>query len=153
MVRLLPCSLYHLTEIDYGDEAERRQIIERLSQNSDAGSYILPNIARTIVEEAPDHQRILACFGFWPMWPGAVRAWTMLTDEVLDRRPLTLHRIVKGELQRFTEAMQLRRIEAVVRHDHQVGHRWIQRLGFKWEGLMRKYGINGEDFDLYARCP
>lgn len=162
MIRVVPAALHHLVGIDYGDKDAQRSILQMVEQQHDAGSWMLTHVARTIIETdfptdisdpiLPAEPRILACFGFWPMWPGCVRAWTMLTTEVLERRPKTLHRVIRGELEDFIQKLTLRRVEAVVDHDHEAGHRWIQRLGFEWEGLMRNYGINAEPCDLYARC-
>jgi len=43
------------------------------------------------------------------------------------------------------------RIQAVVRTDWLVAIRFIERLGFKREGLMKKFGPDGNDFYLYGR--
>ncbi len=48
--------------------------------------------------------------------------------------------------------MALVRVEAVVKSDFAAGVRWVEHLGFKREGTMRNYGIDGVgDYDLYAR--
>jgi RimJ/RimL family protein N-acetyltransferase len=45
--------------------------------------------------------------------------------------------------------MDLDRIQTVVDAEHTVSHKWVERMGFKNEGLMRKY-LGGRDFYRYA---
>ena len=34
--------------------------------------------------------------------------------------------------------------------DHDIAHSWLASLGAKREGLLRSYGVNGEDFELWS---
>lgn len=109
---------------------------------------IVSSSARTLVNES----EVLACFGIWPLWPGVGRAWAMLSETILLRYPLTLHREVSQCLGYIEERDDYHRIEAVVRVGHAAGHRWIRRLGFRREGLMQNYGYGGTiGYHLYAR--
>ena len=95
--------------------------------------------------------RPIAAVGVTPCWPGRGQAWTILSDEVIRDHGLSLTRMTRWHLNDVTERGKLRRIEATVRAGHRAGHRWMHALGFKREGLMRRYGPEGEDHHLYAR--
>lgn len=41
-------------------------------------------------------------------------------------------------------------MEAYAERNHAEAHRWLKLLGFKSEGLMRKF-YNGRDYVLYAK--
>lgn len=148
-----PCTPQDLLEIKIAGQLddERRQIMGNLAAHEDPDA-MLQESARTIWRD----DRVLACFGVWPMWAGVSRAWSMITEEMRES-PLTLHRYVLAELADVEERQNLVRIEAVVRFGYSAGHRWIRSLGFQREGLMKNYGIGGApDFHLYARtrsCP
>jgi hypothetical protein len=43
------------------------------------------------------------------------------------------------------------RIQAVVRSDWPRSRRWVERLGFVCEGVMRSFGPDGKDYCMYAR--
>lgn len=44
----------------------------------------------------------------------------------------------------------VRRVEARSLVNHDIAHRWLASLGAKREGLLRGFGVNGEDFELWA---
>lgn len=46
----------------------------------------------------------------------------------------------------------LRRLEATSAVQFAAGCRWLELLGFAREGVMRRYGLDGADHILYARC-
>ncbi len=43
-----------------------------------------------------------------------------------------------------------RRLQVITYTEHDIAHGWIEALGAKREGLLRSYGRNGEDFNVYA---
>lgn len=54
-------------------------------------------------------------------------------------------------VRRFLDIPKLRRIEASTEATFSQGCRWLELLGFQNEGILRKYGPNGEDHIRYAR--
>ena len=143
-----PAKLADLRGFPYveAQEAERQRVMEILKATPEADT-ILSDAARTMSVDG----RVVGLFGIWPMWPGAGRAWTLLSHEVL-RYPKTLHRVVKNELADFIAKHEMRRVEAIIVAGHLTGERWIRRLGFLHEGTLRKYNLQGEDCEMYARC-
>ncbi|MCG8548240.1 MAG: hypothetical protein MJE12_28915 [Alphaproteobacteria bacterium] len=99
------------------------------------------SIAYTAVDD-----RVIACAGVIPVWPGRDCAWALLSDcgpTVFWR----VHRAVK----RFLDARLTRRIEMIVDPDHRAACRWARLLGFEEEGYMKSYSPDGRDALMFAR--
>ncbi len=45
---------------------------------------------------------------------------------------------------------ECRRLQVITSLDHDVSHRWLEGLGAEFEGVLRSYGRNGEDFAVYS---
>jgi hypothetical protein len=89
----------------------------------------------------------IACGGVVEHWPGRWEAWAVL-DGVSRKDFLAVHCAAKRILNELT----VRRIEAVVRVGYTVGIRWVRALGFQQEAArMKHYGVDGEDYSMYAR--
>ena len=95
---------------------------------------------------AIDGENVLGCGGVieWHMGTGTL--WLYVCADI-KRHAVRLHRAVA----RLLETVQLRRIEATTEVDWVESCRWLQLLGFEYEGLMRKYGPFGEDHARFAR--
>lgn len=91
--------------------------------------------------------RLIACAGLIQFWNGRAEAWAMI-DKDCRKEFMTLHNVVK----RFLEVCPVKRVEAVVDHGFEAGHKWVSLLGFKLEApYMKAYGLKGGDCSLYAR--
>lgn len=67
------------------------------------------------------------------------------------RHMLWLHRATARYLEAVQATHRLRRLEATVEKGFAVGCRWVELLGFEFEGEMRAFGANGETHLRYAR--
>lgn len=101
-----------------------------------------PGLAMTVW----DGDRILLCGGVIPTGPGAGLLWALLSAAA-GGRMVWMHRAT----QRFLALEPLRRLEASVQEGFPAGCRWLEMLGFKYEGPLEAYGPNGEDHLRYAR--
>lgn len=97
-----------------------------------------------------EEDRCIGAYGLIELWPGVARVWALFSSELLDSIPTVLALHVKRDLKR-AEELDLHRIEATVVASHQVGIGFLEWLGFEKEGLMRRYGPDGEDFILFAK--
>jgi len=95
---------------------------------------------------AREGERILMCGGVVPFLPNVGLLWALLAEDS-GRHMLWLHRAT----QRFLEMQTTRRLEASVEKGFSQGCRWLKLMGFQREGVMRAYGLNGEDHIRYAR--
>lgn len=90
--------------------------------------------------------QILMCGGMIPMGPTVGVLWALLSEAAASHM-LTLHRGVR----RFLEINPPRRLEATVEKGFPQGCRWLELLGFKPEGEMPGYGLNGETHLRYGK--
>ena len=73
-------------------------------------------------------------------------AWALIAEDI-GKDLYHMHKAVK----RFLEGTPIIRVEMSVNYNFDPGHRWARMLGFKAEGVMRKYYPDGSDAIMYAR--
>lgn len=105
----------------------------------------LPRISGSALT-AWDGERIMLCGGIMPMGPRIGVLWALLSADA-GTHMLWLHRATK----RFIEINPPKRLEASVEKGFPQGCRWLELLGFRFEGEMSAYGLNGETHLRYAR--
>lgn len=86
----------------------------------------------------------IACAGFHLPWEGRAVAWAVLSQSA-GRHMLELTRGVKRAL----ENCPAERIEAQVLASFGPGLRWAAALGFRPEGLLRRF-CRGEDYQAFV---
>lgn len=128
--------------------------VERI-QLQDAQRYVISHICVEYLKHlqavgpalsAEYEGRILACAGVAFQGFGMGVLWAFVSKDA-GRHFVTLDRCVRRLL---TCAPDLKRIEAATEASFKQGCRWLELLGFEQEGLMRRYGPNGEDHYRYA---
>ena len=90
----------------------------------------------------------IACGGILPLWKGVGEGW-VVTSDFVEKYPILFAKTVWRNMAALIESMDLERIQTVVDAEHDVSRKWVERMGFKSEGLMRKY-IGGRDYIRYA---
>jgi hypothetical protein len=95
---------------------------------------------------AEDNGEVLAIAGLAVQWENRAIAWSLVSANA-GKRFVKIHAAAK----RFLDAAPFRRIEANVDVGFTEGMRWMDLLGFKYEGLMAAYRPDGADMLLYAR--
>ena len=95
-----------------------------------------------------DAGEIVACFGLTLFWSGTAEAWLICSQNV--RNHIRLLHVCREALAFVRHRHDLKRIQAHVISDHDEAIRFVQHLGFKFEGRLRKYGPRGRDNDMYA---
>lgn len=91
--------------------------------------------------------RVVACAGVVPLWEGRADAWALVAQDI---GPLGMHRLhfaVARHLKRFS----FRRIEAACDASFLQAHRWLELLGFAYEGPLKAYTPDGRDCLRFAR--
>lgn len=93
-----------------------------------------------------DGESIVLCGGVLPTGPKQGVLWALLSAQA-GQHMLFLHRATR----RFIEIEPLRRLEASVEVGFPAGCRWLELLGFQYEGPLNAFGPHGEDHVRYAR--
>lgn len=96
-----------------------------------------------------DTGEVVACAGLaqWPDFPHVATAWAFVNRTISGAALLAVTRAVQSMLEIRNE----QRIEACCRADLEKARRWLEILGFQYEGPARKYGPDGSDFMRFAR--
>ena len=85
--------------------------------------------------------------GVKQLWDGVGEAWVLFSKNISSCK-FGIYRATKAILNRH---YTYHRIQAVVRADFPLGWRMVERLGFKLEGLLEKYGPDGSDYYMYTK--
>lgn len=89
----------------------------------------------------------IAAGGLTPTRRGLFEAWALLSRQARSRERFALFDFALAALDNFPH----RRIEATVRGDFPAACASLVRLGFDFEGVMRKAAWDGADLKLFAR--
>lgn len=92
--------------------------------------------------------KLVAIGGHCPVWQGRTILWGYLGADcgpALRVMTREVKRVVNDEL-----LVEFDRIEAYAERNHENGKQWLRMLGFKREGVMRKFML-GHDYIMYAK--
>jgi hypothetical protein len=90
----------------------------------------------------------IACGGILPLWAGVGEGW-VVTSPLVEKYPVLFAKTVWRTTFELLKNSDLDRIQTVIDAQHTVSQKWAERMGFRNEGLMRKY-LGGRDFYRYA---
>lgn len=90
-----------------------------------------------------------AIIGWHFITPGVLLAWGLFSERIR-RQPLSFHKMVL-KLIEFSKTQNVHRIQISVLCGFTEGWKWAEALGFKCEGIMKKYGNDQADYWLFAR--
>lgn len=92
--------------------------------------------------------QVIGCAGVSRAYGGVYAAWAFFSDEIRSY-PKWLHQTVLAYLTAVRRMERVSRLEALVLSESCRNCRWIERLGFRFESVALKAGINGEDCRRY----
>ena len=111
--------------------------------------YALAYSIRGEAHTIKDKGKIVGCAGVLSMWPGVAEAWTIFSKEAKEN-PFFIHRQTYRILRKIINKNQFRRVQAIVCSADPVSTKWIERLGFVKESVMKKFGADGSDHAMYV---
>ena len=111
----------------------------------------VPKTVMTDAVTVMDGEQPVAIIGSFVFVPGVVHLWGLISEDVR-AKPLAFHRVTRELLAYYEKTQKPRRIQMDVKASYIEGQKWAQALGFEYEGTMKRYGVNGEDFHLYGRA-
>ena len=135
-------------------EFEARHCTDLILQDAQSFTQPLlrmPDYAQALIDGGPHFSamldgRVIGCAGVWMIEPHRGIAWALLAEDI-GKSIFHMHKAVK----RFLEEVEIQRIETAVDYNFHAGHRWAKMLGFRAEGVMRRFFPDGHDAILYAR--
>ncbi len=93
---------------------------------------------------------VIACYGVCILWPGVASCWTLPNTKLVQKFPVKFHKSVMNALESCIDGFELHRVYTTVLKTFATSMRWLERMGFKEEAYLKKYGPNGEDMIQYA---
>ena len=92
---------------------------------------------------------ILFCAGIVLIMPGVGEAWSFC-DIAVRKHPRDVLHYQKKYLLKEMEIRKLHRVQAHCLTSWKTAYRFLERIGFQCEGLIRKYDPEGRDYYLYS---
>lgn len=89
---------------------------------------------------------VIAVAGLVTFWPGRAQVWALMSGHIHDYG-WAVHRHVV----RYLSGCFVRRLECVIDPRFPASVAWAIRLGFQKESRMKRYGLHGQDMDMYVR--
>lgn len=144
---IVPFETEHLKKLKlrpeeaYMEQMDRDELARQLSQKGPAYSVFYKDKSK---------DKLLVCAGIVILWPSVGEAWSFCDVEVR-RFSREIYVYISSSLNELIKQYNLHRIQAHALTIWRSAYRFLERLGFEREGIMKRYGINGEDYYLYAR--
>ena len=93
---------------------------------------------------------VIASAGIKPLWNGVGEGWIVASDKMPNKK-LSVINLIKENFDNMIHDNGFVRVQAGVRFDWPEAKRFAEFLGFEHEGIMRKYGPDGQDYYRMAR--
>jgi hypothetical protein len=93
--------------------------------------------------------KILGMGGVVQTWQGVAVAWLLTACEI-EQHKIFFHKTIIAMLGKAIKELSLHRIDVTVLAEHTTSQKWLERLGFKREGLMQGFDSQGNDYYRYA---
>lgn len=93
----------------------------------------------------------IVCFGVAPQWPGVAELWLIPDMKLIFKHRLKFHKGAKKFMEMCAEELNLHRIHVTVSARNVRAIKWIERIYFKREGVLKKYTFDKNDMIMYSR--
>ena len=90
----------------------------------------------------------IACAGVLPIWKGVAEGWCV-GSPLIQLFRFSFPRVVHKKIQEVINLYKLDRLQTIVDAEFTVSVKWLERMGFRYEGEMEKY-IAGRTYLRYA---
>jgi len=98
-----------------------------------------------------DGDLVIGCSGILcGAWKGIGEVWSIPSVHV-PKYPKSVYKEAMIFINESIEALDLYRLHTTIREEDTTAIRWIEKLGFQREGLMRQFGPWKENHYMYAR--
>jgi len=94
--------------------------------------------------------KVVAVGGVHIMWDGVGEAWALVSPKI-EGNGIVFARYAKKMFDAIIKDNKLTRVQATIHASDVTAAQFASWLGFESEGVMRKYGMNGEDYVRVAR--
>jgi len=143
-MRLVPFEVAHSEDLLSGNLND-----ERNRPSNKLGNFIPALVQEGMAFTGIDNGYLVGAAGIYPLWHGVGEAWLLGADR-MKNYPLSAARMVRRQLHQIAAAHGMWRVQAAMRSDWPELARWARFLGMEHEGTMRRYGVDGQDYERWA---
>jgi|TARA_R110002051_G_scaffold5954_12_gene29640 hypothetical protein len=136
-------------------KAEHWDMIEFREFEQETMGKLLDQVRLRVNDSGPTYTgfvdgKVAGFAGVILMWPGVGEGW-ILGSDLFASNKLWFIRNVKRYLEKIMKTHEMHRVQTTVLHGQTELIRLVEFLGMKFEGRLRNYGPNGEDYLMYGR--
>jgi len=91
---------------------------------------------------------LIACAGVLPLWRGVAEAWCV-GSPLIEHFKFSFPKVVHRKITEMINYYGLDRLQTIVDREFITSIKWLERMGFQYEGEMPKY-IAGRTYWRYA---
>ncbi len=139
-MKVIPFEKHHADEITRLNKATEMPGFDKVKEVWKSGGP-----AYTVMID----DQIIFCGGIVLMGWNSGEAWTYTTD-FIEKYPKLVFKTVKTYLIAIAQREKLVRVQATCYLWNKKGARFLEKLGFEFEGLMKKWGPTHEDALMFA---
>lgn len=142
MITVVPALFSHVKQL---------QALEGLlftGENSDDNTRMV--VENSIAFSALDGERVIGCGGVIRQWHGVGTLWLMASSE-FKHHPRTILRIAFDMVEKIRVRGNFHRLQAYVAAEDSRHIRFMEALGFTFEGKLVKHTVDKRDHLLYAK--
>ena len=139
---LIPFSLEHISCLNVKEDALGTMARPEMASALDWLSATRNGKTLT----TPDGKTVLGILGMVPVLPHVCEVFVIASKEQM-AHPMTFARAVKREIGHLR--LKYRRIQATAAND-KFHARWLSWLGFDREGVLKSFGLDGEDMVMWG---
>jgi hypothetical protein len=136
-------------------KAEHWDMIEFREFEQETMGKLLDQVRLRVNDSGPTYTgfvdgKVAGFAGVILMWPGVGEGW-ILGSDLFASNKLWFIRNVKRYLEKIMKTHEMHRVQTTVLHGQTELIRLVEFLGMKFEGRLRNYGPNCEDYLMYGR--
>lgn len=94
--------------------------------------------------------KIYAMFGLYKLWDGVYEAWLIPSGDV-SKKAFRMHRASKLFFEYAANKLDMKRLQITVCARNEPAVKWAKVCYFETEGVLKKYGPQGDDYLMMAR--
>ena len=98
-----------------------------------------------------DKGKPIVCFGLVPQWPGVAELWLIPDMKLIFKHKLKFHKGSKKFMELCADELNLHRLHVTVSARNVRAIKWIEKIYFSREGVLKKYSFNKNDMITYSR--
>tara|TARA_B100001248_G_scaffold169660_2_gene128523 strand:- start:3405 stop:3911 length:507 start_codon:yes stop_codon:yes gene_type:complete len=134
---------YHMLDLNSFDEEYKKHF-------PDYSHYLTGYTQKGLAYTGLSEGTIYAIFGFYQLWRGNAEFF-LIPSKHINKKAMVFHKVSLKFFEYVANIMQLNRLQFTVCSRNIRAVKWAKSCKFIEEGILRKYGILGDDYIMFAK--